>query len=823
MSATEAVNILRDVARALAYAHGRGIVHRDIKPDNVLLSAGSATVTDFGIAKALNAARTAGEAGNETLTQVGTAIGTPTYMAPEQALGDPDTNHRADIYAFGVMAYEMLAGRPPFQGSNSSKVLAAHLGETAFPLLQLAPDTPPALAELVMQCLAKDPDQRPQEASQLVRVLETVTTSGSGAAIPSALRGAPLPLGKAVLLWLVATATVVVTAWAATRVVGLPDWVLPGAIGVMLAGLPVIAATAYVQRTTRRAFSRTPGSPTPTQGTMATLALKASPHLSWKRAWTGGAIAVGGFAVLVIGFMVLRAIGIGPMGSLKAKGVFGDHEMLVVADFRAPASDSMLGMTVAEALRTDLAQSRALDVMTRAALRDQLVMMRRSGESRIPYDVAREIAQRAGAKAVLDGEVTQLGQGYVLSASLVGTLDGQQLATFRETVSGLINAIGKLGKAVRERAGESLRTIQATRELERVTTSSLPALRKYVEGNRVASEDAQEEQGLRLIQEAVQIDSTFAMAWRKIAVLMGNLGLPREQQLTAITKAFQFRHNLTDDERYLTEGSYYTSGPEPDLQKGLAAYDQAILLDSANGAALNNSAMILQEQARWDEAERRARLATRVPRAFSAAFINLLVSQLHGRSSSESLDSTIALMQERLPGSAYKVWLAGMAEWGKGDVGSAWHMFRMAYDSASNTHVRSNTARSLEGLAAMQGKFRERWNWAGRGDEAAARLRSPAVVRLDRMIDSAFSTLMVVGDTQGAHAILAAALRSVPPASLPVAERPWQAIAGMAARTGDAALVKEAQAAWEREQSRSDPLAVSIRQGFLVHLAIAEQ
>src|SRR5205085_3497280 len=107
----ESLAILRDVASALAYAHRQGIVHRDIKPENVLLSEGTAVVTDFGIAKALKAAKTEAPGGN--LTQVGTSLGTPAYMAPEQAVGD-DVDERADLYAWGVMAYELLSGKHPF-------------------------------------------------------------------------------------------------------------------------------------------------------------------------------------------------------------------------------------------------------------------------------------------------------------------------------------------------------------------------------------------------------------------------------------------------------------------------------------------------------------------------------------------------------------------------------------------------------------------------------------------------------------------------------------------------------------------------------------
>src|SRR5207247_6786568 len=117
---SETVRILRDVCDALAYAHGQGIVHRDIKPDNVLLSGKHSLVTDFGVAKAV-----AESTGSTALTSMGVALGTPAYMAPEQAAGDPSTDHRADIYAVGALAYEMLAGRPPVTRRAVPAVLAA--------------------------------------------------------------------------------------------------------------------------------------------------------------------------------------------------------------------------------------------------------------------------------------------------------------------------------------------------------------------------------------------------------------------------------------------------------------------------------------------------------------------------------------------------------------------------------------------------------------------------------------------------------------------------------------------------------------------------
>ena len=172
----ETIRILREVASALAYAHGHDIVHRDIKPDNVLMSGGAAMVTDFGVAKALDAAGSGGAFGT---TSAGVAIGTPTYMAPEQAVADPTVDHRADLYAWGILAYELIAGAPPFAGRSGQAVIAAHLAETPKPVGTLRAGVNPALADLVMRCLAKAPDDRPQTAEEIVRTLDAVVTPGA--------------------------------------------------------------------------------------------------------------------------------------------------------------------------------------------------------------------------------------------------------------------------------------------------------------------------------------------------------------------------------------------------------------------------------------------------------------------------------------------------------------------------------------------------------------------------------------------------------------------------------------------------------------------
>ncbi len=208
----EAVRLLRAVAAALSYAHAHGVVHRDVKPDNVLLSAGGlAVVTDFGVARALTAAaRHGGADARTTLTGLGLAVGTPAYMAPEQAAADPTMDHRVDLYAFGVLAYEVLTGDTLFPGRSGAALFVAHATEAPPPIQRRRPDLPPSLAGLVMRCVEKRPDARPSSADFLVAQLDQLLMRGGGMDV---VREEPRPMERGMRRWpLVAAAALVVGA-----------------------------------------------------------------------------------------------------------------------------------------------------------------------------------------------------------------------------------------------------------------------------------------------------------------------------------------------------------------------------------------------------------------------------------------------------------------------------------------------------------------------------------------------------------------------------------------------------------------------------------
>lgn len=209
---TEAVRLVRDVVDALAAAHRLGVVHRDIKPENVLISGRHAVVADFGVAKAVSEAT-----GRHKLTTVGVALGTPSYMAPEQAAADEAIDHRADIYAVGAMAYELLTGRPPFTGGTAQQILAAQVMEAPQPVTALRASVPPALESLIMRCLEKKPADRWQSTEEMLPHLEAAATP-SGGMTPTDMQPvtrSSLPLRRRSLTWLAGAGAAAVVALAA--------------------------------------------------------------------------------------------------------------------------------------------------------------------------------------------------------------------------------------------------------------------------------------------------------------------------------------------------------------------------------------------------------------------------------------------------------------------------------------------------------------------------------------------------------------------------------------------------------------------------------
>jgi tetratricopeptide (TPR) repeat protein len=569
----EVTRILREVVDALAYAHSRGLVHRDIKPDNVLLSGRHAQVADFGVAKAVSAA------GGEGLTATGLAIGTPSYMAPEQATADPNVDHRADIYAVGVMAYELLAGQPPFRGPTAQAVVAAHLADIPEPVDAHRSSIPPTLVALVMRCLEKLPADRVQSSEDLLHALEAMATpSGSTAAVPAAHPAAPKP-AQVAGLYALASVAVLGLVYVAVDLVGLPGWVLPGAVVLLAAGFPIMLVTSRMER--QRAKGATLAAPLPE-------ATGLRRWFTWRHAILGGVIAFAGLTVVAGGYMAMRVLGIGPVGTLMATGVLEERDRIILADFVDRTGDSTLAYAVTEAFRVDLGQSPSVTLVSGSELDEAFARMEQAAPDTLTEEIAREVAVREGIKAVVAGEINALGGSYVLSAQLLAAESGEVLVPARETArdsTQIIEAVDRLSNRLRERIGESLRSIRGTPPLERVATASLPALRKYSQGGR-AMDAGEFGRGIALLKEAIALDSAFAGAYRGLAIALNNFGIERALAAESMEKAYRFRDRLPERERLWTAGSYHMQRNE--VEAALVPYLELLESEPDNASLVNN-------------------------------------------------------------------------------------------------------------------------------------------------------------------------------------------------------------------------------------------
>jgi tetratricopeptide (TPR) repeat protein len=823
LAIAEIIGILRDVAKALAYAHEHGVVHRDIKPDNVLIAGSSAVVTDFGIAKAIAAART--DPGHKTLTESGGAIGTPGYMAPEQASGDPGTDHRADIYAFGVLAYEMLTGHTPFHNRAPHQLVAAQITETPPDVAELREDTPPLLAELVMRCLEKAPDARPQTAAHLVKVLENVT-SGSGLAMPEVLLGGRPHLWRALGYWALALAAVTIVARAAIVALGLPDWVFPGAIVVMALGLPVILFTYAVHRVTHRALvmpAVTPGGSTARSSPLQRFAMRVSPYVSWRRTTMGGIVAITVFTLLVGTFMLLRAFGIGPAGSLFASGVMQKHERILVGDFRITRGDTMLAAVVTEAFRTGLGQSRNMTVIPATSLREALRRMQRDVNTPVYGAVAREVATREGVKAFVDGDMLSVDGGLAMSIRLVETSTGETLTSFEETAgreSDILPAIDRLTRRLRERAGDSFQQIRDVPPLAQVTTPSLEALRAYVQGTQALSFDGNWNRGRLLLEQAIALDTTFSMAYRKLATEYDNRREDPVRVADYLAKAYRHRDHLTEAERYLTIGSYYTFGPKPDNDRAIAAYEALSELQPTNANALNNGTAQLTHAHQYERAERFILRAVEVPDPLAVSF-NQLARLGTFLGDSAQVRRGLYEIEHRFARNPLMLNQQLEILYNLGNVDSSLALGRRIADGDLDAMTRSGAMRVVGRILATRGRLAEARSYFAKS--SALRAQNAYVAAFTPAIDSAWIDGWFRGDVARARRTLDRALMANPPAAIHHARRPYEPLVRMLTLVGRTSTAKEIAALFDRGNVTFGLLdGDRIRYGMAADIALAE-
>ncbi len=581
-----------------------------------------------------------------------------------------------------------------------------------------------------------------------------------------------------------------------TEQLGLPDWVFPGALVLLIIGLPIIITTALVQGRQAPAPRETtpahPGSAAEPPPTAAEVASAAKGWLTWKKVILGGVLAFALLGMAVTAYTAMRTLGIGPVGSLVAKGLIDADDRIVLADFENLTNDSLLADVVTEAFRIDIAQSPLITVAEPAYVARVLGRMERDPAAGLDVELAREVAVREGLKAVIAGEVGAVGESYLLSVRLVTAEAGEELASFRETASDsdeLLSAIDKLSKRLRERVGESLRTIRANESLEAVTTSSLEALQKYSQGIR-ASQAGDHVRGLELLEEAVAIDTLFAMAYRKLGVW----AISETRRTEALTRAYELRDRLTERERYLTLGTYYGE-IEGDRTKSMNAY-RTLLESYDDPVGANNLALLYSRQRDYAAADELYDRAYEFDPS-SPDYLLHRMGMEWAQGKFEEAESTFALYSRESPGHPSIRTNASLMASSRGDYETAGaELLRLREEQRGNPLWLLSTAASLGALAVARGHLAESEDHWLSGIAAGDAL-GQAQIAFGFATGLAWVDVFFRGDAEAGLAKLEDVRARYPLESIGLLDRPYLSLASFYAYAGRPERAKEMVAQYE--------------------------
>jgi tetratricopeptide (TPR) repeat protein len=557
---------------------------------------------------------------------------------------------------------------------------------------------------------------------------------------------------------------------------------------------------------------------------MTAMAMRASPYLTWRRTFGYAAGALGAFALVVVAIMVLRVFGIGPAKSLLAAGTMSGRERLLVVDFDA-GKDSSLSHVLTEAVRTNLGQSSVISIMPPTAVAGALQRMQRQPATHVDLPLAKEIAQREGAKAIVAGSATPVGNGYVVSLRLVSADSGNDLAAFQKTVDGpsqLLDAIDGLTRKLRGRIGESLKAVRDAPALDQVTTGSLDALRKYADANRAIDLRGDYANAATLLREAVAKDTNFAMAYRKLGVTLSNLGMPRAQSDSALNRAYQLRERLPDKEKYLTVATYYQVGPVRDRQKAMTAFEQVLVMDPTDVIAATNLAGILTARREYARAESLHVVLARSPRVSQSAMSSLIAAYFNNGKIAAA-ESVYHEALKRFPNSPIAQSMPPYFMYQRGQLDSV-VAFWQAQRANTNPLIRISALSSLTTQAMLRGRLHEALQLRNEAMAANVARGVPNTPLFDSLTSVAIDIWFLGKNEQGIKK-METELTRVPMRSFPVARRPYSTIATYYAWAGYPEKARAVLAQFDAEVTDSTLKAANVptRHGMLAEILLAEK